>query len=450
MGTTDPSPARASAAASGPLLMGSTEDQQRDKATQEFVEACLATPLRELLANDPGLESVFGETPCNVDVTKDRVICVRHAISCANYAQTAARLPRFSNADDEPWEEQSARVTLAVGSARALVDCPLHPLGVEQTEKYQAQKLHKFSFHTVLVSPLRRTLQTCNSLFRAHPARDNIRFLVFPHVREWIRYTDGIPCRWERLKYLFAKGNGQCDLEFDWSYMEKFVAEQVRVGRVSEDNWIIPSIANPEKQQRLEKKITDLESSVTVAAAAGGSISNGSSEVDAGGGTSTSTSSPAPLLYNITKDDAVKAGASAGKTIVQQTTSNSSSMTRITDAVMTSSPVSDALLSETRAVIPEPFEDYFDVMRRAEITRDYLLELRKQVDGDASGANHRWSIPPMFIGVVSHYRFLDAFFALKNKLEAEKAGKKPKVNVQKSNLTGGKSFANCEIAGWSF
>ena len=112
MGTTDPSPARASAAASGPLLMmGSREDQQRDKATQEFVEACLATPLRELLANDPGLESVFGETPCNVDVTKDRVICVRHAISCANYAQTAARLPRFSNAADEPWEEQSARVS---------------------------------------------------------------------------------------------------------------------------------------------------------------------------------------------------------------------------------------------------------------------------------------------------------------------------------------------------
>ncbi len=72
-------------------------------------------------------------------------------------------------------------------TSRALIDCPLHPLGIKQTLE-QAPLLHDHDFSVVFVNPLRRTLQTCNFPFASHPRKDRIKFVVVPELREWIRY----------------------------------------------------------------------------------------------------------------------------------------------------------------------------------------------------------------------------------------------------------------------
>lgn len=62
-------------------------------------------------------------------------------------------------------------------------DTPLHSVGVKMCLANRSQ-INKVDFELVLVSPLRRTLQTCILLFSEHPCRDKIKFLIFPLISE--------------------------------------------------------------------------------------------------------------------------------------------------------------------------------------------------------------------------------------------------------------------------
>ena len=51
-------------------------------------------------------------------------------------------------------------------------DTPLTDNGVEQLKSTALECCHSLEFDTVLVSPLRRTVQTAVHLFEDHPQRD--------------------------------------------------------------------------------------------------------------------------------------------------------------------------------------------------------------------------------------------------------------------------------------
>ncbi|CAD7971748.1 unnamed protein product [Amoebophrya sp. A25] len=422
--------------ARGGTTRASQDEQDADLQSQKFVEACLACALEEIEQDNPGFSKHFGEhTPCTIDPTS-RIICVRHATSCANYAQVAATLPksvaRIEEIGGDVREEEQLRKIgeQLVGGSRALVDCPLHPYGIVQTEK-RAHLLHDVDFHTVLVSPLRRTLQTCDSLFKTHPQRAKIRFLVFPDVREWVRFTDGIPCDYRRLRYLFRppgeqssclessagpepelqEGGYKSTLDFDWSLVDETIQKYYNENEVvvreagstttaataDHKHWFLSSFANKEKRTRLHSKVASIVSTCALASTSSTSTGTGENRYDP-------DFDRAPLYAN---------GC-------------------VVDKKLAKTPLTDAMLPEMRDIIPHPLEDYFDVMRRARKTVRFLRQyLKTNVPDDHEKQK---------IGIVAHYRFLDALFA---------AGKpEDQVKVTALNLRGGKSFSNCEISSW--
>ncbi|CAD7961538.1 unnamed protein product [Amoebophrya sp. A120] len=432
-----PAPAASSSSGDNNNYLNKQTDEDHD--TRKFVEQCLATKMQELLDYEPTLENAFGtNTPCT-DVEKSKVICVRHAISCANYAQMASKLPKFFDKyklrKQEPFESFEQRMTVKIGTARSLVDCPLHPYGVLQTEK-RAHLLANVDFHTVFVSPLRRTLQTCNSLFKNHPGREKIKFVVLPMIREWVRYTDGIPCDYaQRLKFLFSsKTKNQCDLDFDFSLLEEDLLEK--------NYWILRSLLNGEKREMLEKEIVNKKRHESALQEFEDPDCNSN-------GTSAGPGSPAPAgIFSATTPTAAGADYEKNANGKESTVlygfrkeddcaikPDLSNVKHFTDTTLQDNVLANTFLQETKKVVPHPFEDYFDTMKRAEKTKEFLSEYMAKFEATVNFQEQK-------IGIVAHYRFLDAFFALDGK-------NKRSVKVSPVHLQGGRSFANCEIAGWN-
>ena len=53
--------------------------------------------------------------------------------------------------------------------------------------------LSKHDFHTVFISPMRRTLETTYNLFKNHPNFHKIKFVLHPHMIERLHVAADIP-----------------------------------------------------------------------------------------------------------------------------------------------------------------------------------------------------------------------------------------------------------------
>ena len=71
-------------------------------------------------------------------------------------------------------------------------DARLSPLGIEQCMSSQPI-VNQLKIHTIMVSPLRRTLETAYNVYKTHPNFDKIKFLVVPALRECLNTTSDIP-----------------------------------------------------------------------------------------------------------------------------------------------------------------------------------------------------------------------------------------------------------------
>lgn len=108
-------------------------------------------------------------------ILNDDIYMIRHAQSL------------FNAADDGELKEYKFPDPL---KDPALIDPPLSPKGVSQclTCNYHLPRL-KY----VLVSPMRRTLETAYLLFRNHSNYESIRFIVVPDLREGMAYSCDVP-----------------------------------------------------------------------------------------------------------------------------------------------------------------------------------------------------------------------------------------------------------------
>lgn len=70
-------------------------------------------------------------------------------------------------------------------------DSPLHELGVNQCAD-MATKNAEIPYAKVFVSPLRRTMQTCVEMFKSHPNRSKIEFIVHPGIAEVLKKDSDI------------------------------------------------------------------------------------------------------------------------------------------------------------------------------------------------------------------------------------------------------------------
>ena len=90
-------------------------------------------------------------------------------------------------------------------------------------------------------------MMTTVHLFKNHPNKENIKFIVLPLVRGVLRCTHGVAMESEKLMELFGEGNpAACGLKFDFSQMFAYGVPEL---------WQVWTLANINRQKELLQKI---------------------------------------------------------------------------------------------------------------------------------------------------------------------------------------------------
>ncbi|KAL4512372.1 hypothetical protein ABPG72_005374 [Tetrahymena utriculariae] len=140
------------------------------------------------------------------------VIFVRHGYSYHNYF-----VDKYINSQTINSKKLKQLIKDKMFSnSQEFVDTPLHPYGIIQC-KNKAPYLHKLRIQTVYVSPMQRTLQTCVELFRNHPNKRKIQFIVQPQISEQLTKVSDI---FDQNKFIdFIKTSYQKDgISFNCRY----------------------------------------------------------------------------------------------------------------------------------------------------------------------------------------------------------------------------------------
>lgn len=128
------------------------------------------------------MEATASEGQEDLMTNSCQVILLRHAKSVSNCKRQAIKAVKGF--------DKSTIIKVRVD--KELRDSPLSEIGIEQCEKVQ-DSFNNIKVHTVLVSPLRRALQTAYHVFKSHPNFNKIKFVVVPKMREIINTTQSFP-----------------------------------------------------------------------------------------------------------------------------------------------------------------------------------------------------------------------------------------------------------------
>eukprot|EP00347_Sterkiella_histriomuscorum_P017571 403348825 len=127
---------------------------------------------------------------------------------------------------------------LDVQASKQMVDCDLMPESYEE-ELQTAKLLQNYKFHTVFVSPLKRSIQTAQRLFRNHPHFKTINFVVHPLLIERLHVAADIP-----------KQRSFQELQQDFS-MEP-IKERIQLKDINRSHFVMNDIQNYIKQYRVK------------------------------------------------------------------------------------------------------------------------------------------------------------------------------------------------------
>ena len=130
----------------------------------------------------------------------------------------------------------------ALKGSPSMYDPGLHAIGVMQAESNQ-DHINAVNFKVVFVSPMQRALQTCIHLFKNHPNKKQIRFVVLPIVREVLETSNDIALDIDHIIEKYAPDQPICEgLHFDFSM--NMLLGQPKL-------WQIFTLANLHKQKDL-------------------------------------------------------------------------------------------------------------------------------------------------------------------------------------------------------
>ena len=132
---------------------------------------------------------------------------VRHGMSMYNYR--LFKCEKAFGKDSPEFQANMVDVTLC--------DPDLHPIGVAQAEA-NAPKVNCLNIKYVMVSPMQRAMQTCIHMFKNHPNKANISFIVEPMVHEIMHTTNDFHMDALLMIQKYAPGQPACHgIEFDFS-----------------------------------------------------------------------------------------------------------------------------------------------------------------------------------------------------------------------------------------
>ena len=134
----------------------------------------------EISANTYGDQSVFMQkiteevaAPDPSDLKESTVLLIRHATTPFNVEHQ--KVIKEHGADSEAFRALKARTDF--------VDPPLNETGIAQCAS-GSKHVNQIDFKVVFVSPMLRTCMTAVELFKDHPNKENIRFVIYPVAKE--------------------------------------------------------------------------------------------------------------------------------------------------------------------------------------------------------------------------------------------------------------------------
>jgi hypothetical protein len=162
------------------------------------------------------------------ELSEASFILIRHGYS--EYNHKAAEIV-------ERYGKESEEMLKLKGDAN-LYDPGLHQIGVLQCETNQPH-VNQINFKTVFVSPMRRAVETCVHLFKKHPNKDQIRFIILPIVREVLETANDIARDIDDIMAMYSpESEHSHGISFDFSLVLLFGQPKL---------WQIFTLANLEK-----------------------------------------------------------------------------------------------------------------------------------------------------------------------------------------------------------
>ncbi|KAL4472398.1 hypothetical protein ABPG74_018347 [Tetrahymena malaccensis] len=177
--------------------------------------------------------------------SKAQLIIIRHAFSEINLKMKEFLTEKFDEVKENKNHPERKQIILS----REDIDSPLHEIGILQCINNQ-KHINLIDFSIVLVSPLKRALQTCIYLFQTHPNRKEIKFLVFPQAAEKLSNTSSFsPDTFTSQKEEISQLASRFEIEFDYSLFNEFEIQE---------QWQIEMLCNDHFHMKQKLKESDL------------------------------------------------------------------------------------------------------------------------------------------------------------------------------------------------
>ena len=159
-------------------------------------------------------------------------VLIRHGLSKFNYAALVAKT---EHGEDSPEFR-------AVEADPNMIDPELHDVGIMQCEAQHAV-VNTIDWQVVFTSPMQRAMMTTVHMFKSHPNKDKIKFVVVPMVREILHTTNDIAMDCDELMAKYGEGQpAACGIKFDFSRFFLYGIPQL---------WQVFTLANVRKQQEI-------------------------------------------------------------------------------------------------------------------------------------------------------------------------------------------------------
>ena len=120
-----------------------------------------------------------------------KVVYIRHAQSLFNFWELV-KSHKFTQEEIDKYAKDVEVVNAFTSKFDTrMIDPRLSLIGKEQANS--TEEYNKMPIRFVFVSPLRRALETCDTIFSRHPNHANIQFIVHPLLREIMNNSNDIP-----------------------------------------------------------------------------------------------------------------------------------------------------------------------------------------------------------------------------------------------------------------
>jgi len=129
------------------------------------------------------------------DLEESKYVLIRHGLSTFNYKVMVTA--------DQFGHDSAEMKTLFADPDGA--DPELHQVGIMQSESHQ-DFVNNVDWKVVFTSPIQRAMQTTIHMYKNHPNKDKIHFVVLPIVREYLHTTSDVAIDCGELMEKYAEG----------------------------------------------------------------------------------------------------------------------------------------------------------------------------------------------------------------------------------------------------